>query len=295
MSSAHRPTWDPAQGKAARGNSRIYSVRDMASHTRLKFRQPGQTSTNEVARRDLKAELVAAEREAAERKAKGQSGFVADRKLLTLENEQAQSEADASDAKRRKVLASVGNLDADDDDDDDDEDDEHGDDAREDRGAAAAGRLDKGKGKAVDQEGSANGAGKDDDEDDDDDDDDDESDDDDEDETAELLRELEKIKRERAEEKERQERERLESEQVDREAEIAMGNPLLNLEAALGRTPSGASTTTSASTSFGVKRRWDDDVIFKNQAVKDDKPKPAFVNDLLRTDFNRKFLKRFIA
>ncbi|KAK4050468.1 complexed with cef1p [Microbotryomycetes sp. JL201] len=293
MSSAHRPTWDPAQGKAARGNSRIYSVRDMASHTRLKFRQPGQGSTTEVARRDLKAELVAAEREAAERKAKGQSGFVADRKLLALENEQAQSEADATEAKRRKVLASVGNLDADDDDDNDDDDDDDEDDDGKEQGAAA-GRVDKGKGKAVDLEANGNGAGKDDDDDGDDDDDDD-SDDDDEDETAELLRELEKIKRERAEEKERQERERLESEQVDREAEIAMGNPLLNLEAALGRTPSGASATTSASTSFGVKRRWDDDVIFKNQAVKDDKPKPAFVNDLLRTDFNRKFLKRFIA
>ncbi|KAK4052901.1 complexed with cef1p [Microbotryomycetes sp. JL221] len=293
MSSAHRPTWDPAQGKAARGNSRIYSVRDMAAHTRLKFRQPGQGSTTEVERRDLKAELLAAEREAAERKAQGQSGFVPDQKLLMLENQQKQTELDQVEQKRRKVLqqAVANNIDADDDDDDDDDGEAQRDsDNDNDQDAEATTRPDKGKGKAVD-----NGTnGQDNDDDDDDDDDDDSDSDDDEDETAELLRELEKIKRERAEEKERLERERLESEQVDREEEIAMGNPLLNLQAALGRTPS-ASSTTSTSTSFGVKRRWDDDVIFKNQSMKDDKPKPEFVNDLLRTNYHRKFIKRFIA
>lgn len=36
---SRRPTWDPAQGKDSRSNSRMYSSRDMASHTRLKFRQ----------------------------------------------------------------------------------------------------------------------------------------------------------------------------------------------------------------------------------------------------------------
>ena len=39
MSSAHRPTWAPAQGKEGRQNSRSFSARDLASHTRLKFRQ----------------------------------------------------------------------------------------------------------------------------------------------------------------------------------------------------------------------------------------------------------------
>ena len=36
-----------------------------------------------------------------------------------------------------------------------------------------------------------------------------------------------------------------------------MGNPLLNLAAALGQTPSGASVS-SASGGFAVKKRWDD-------------------------------------
>lgn len=87
-------------------------------------------------------------------------------------------------------------------------------------------------------------------------DDDDDDEDDDEDDSAELLRELEKIKRERAAEKERQEREQSASSAAAREAEIATANPLLNLAAALGQTPNGVNTTVPGT--FAVKRRWDD-------------------------------------
>lgn len=135
----------------------------------------------------------------------------------------------------------------------------------------------------------------------------DDDDDDEEDDTAELLRELEKIKRERAEEKARQDQEQSASTQAAREAEIATANPLLNLAAALGQTPHGVNTTVPGT--FAVKRRWDDgtspslslglgsntneysdpDVIFKNQAIgQRDKDKPGqFVNDLLRTEFHK--------
>ena len=71
-----------------------------------------------------------------------------------------------------------------------------------------------------------------------------------------MLRELERIKRERAEEKERQEREQSEATAAEREAEVATANPLLNLAAALGQTPNGVNTTKPGS--FAVKRRWDD-------------------------------------
>lgn len=84
---------------------------------------------------------------------------------------------------------------------------------------------------------------------------DDEDDDDEEDDTAELLRELAKIKQERAEEKERLEREQNTSAQQAREEEIATANPLLNLAAALGQ-QTGVNTT--APGTFAVKRRWDD-------------------------------------
>lgn len=43
MSSAHRPTWAPAVGKESRGATRILLTRDIASQTRLKFRQVSGT------------------------------------------------------------------------------------------------------------------------------------------------------------------------------------------------------------------------------------------------------------
>ncbi|WEW57819.1 complexed with cef1p [Emydomyces testavorans] len=97
--------------------------------------------------------------------------------------------------------------------------------------------------------------------------------DDEEDETAELMRELEKIKRERAEQKEKEEQERDAKEQEQREYDIARGNPLLNPQ------------------DFSVKRRWDDDVVFKNQARgTENKGRKEFVNDLLRSDFHKRFM-----
>jgi protein CWC15 len=108
---------------------------------------------------------------------------------------------------------------------------------------------------------------------------------DDEDDTAELLRELEKIKRERAEEKERQERIQREEEERAREAQAAAGNPLLDMPEA----------STGKPKDFSVKRRWDEDVIFKNQARgMDDKPKKRFINDTLRSDFHRKFMNKYV-
>lgn len=87
---------------------------------------------------------------------------------------------------------------------------------------------------------------------------------DEEDDTAELLRELEKIKRERAEEKERLEREQNASQQAERDAEIATSNPLLNLAAALGQGPNnGIGVSTTAPGTFAVKRRWDDGKSFR--------------------------------
>jgi len=250
MSTAHRPTWDPAQAKDVKGGSRQFSVRDMAAHTKLKFRQMGQTSTAEVQKLDLRAELLAAEQEAKNKKRKAEG-----KPPLPVENGSADEEAN----KRRKLLQQALELDRDDDDDDEEKE----------------------------------GAGKDQDKDEDEDNSDEDSDDD-EDDTAELLRELEKIKRERAEEKARQENEQSASDAAAREVEIATGNPLLNLAAALGQqVPNGVNTTVPGT--FSVKRRWDDDLIFKNQAANTkDNQGGHFVNDLLRTEFHKKFMAKFI-
>ncbi|TRM68825.1 Pre-mRNA-splicing factor Cwf15/Cwc15 [Schizophyllum amplum] len=258
MSTAHRPTWDPAQAKDVKGASRQFSVRDMASHTKLKFRQAGQTSQDEVKKRDLRAELFAAELEVKNKKRKAEG-----KPPLTIEGgaDGAAPTEDEESNKRRKLLQEA--LEADKDSDDEGE-----------------------------QEGAAEKKSKAGEEDEDEDEDSDE--DEDEDDTDELLRELEKIKRERAEDKARQEREQNASTAAAREAEVATGNPLLNLAAALGQqTPQGLNTT--APGSFAVKRRWDDDLIFKNQAMDTrDKSQQGFVNDLLRTEFHKKFMSKFI-
>jgi len=106
---------------------------------------------------------------------------------------------------------------------------------------------------------------------------DDEDDDDDEDDTEALLAELEQIKKERAEENLRKERQKQEEELKVKEAELIRGNPLLNNP-----------------TSFNVKRRWDDDVVFKNQARGESKMPKRFINDTIRSDFHRKFLQKYM-
>jgi protein CWC15 len=74
--------------------------------------------------------------------------------------------------------------------------------------------------------------------------------------------------------------------------EILEGNPLLD---PIATSYSSSSSTNSAgrAASAVVPRRWDDDVVFKNQANKDTKTK-RFVNDTVRNDFHRKFLKRYV-
>ncbi|XP_049400170.1 uncharacterized protein LOC125864296 [Solanum stenotomum] len=108
---------------------------------------------------------------------------------------------------------------------------------------------------------------------------DDDDDDDDEDDTEALLAELEQIKKEKAEEKLRKERLEQEEELKAKEAELLRGNPLLN---------------NNQPTTFTVKRRWDDDVVFKNQARGEMKAAKRFINDTIRNDFHRKFLHKYM-
>eukprot|EP00262_Sarcandra_glabra_P013018 TRINITY_DN3507_c0_g1_i1.p1 TRINITY_DN3507_c0_g1~~TRINITY_DN3507_c0_g1_i1.p1 ORF type:complete len:226 (+),score=63.79 TRINITY_DN3507_c0_g1_i1:286-963(+) len=101
--------------------------------------------------------------------------------------------------------------------------------------------------------------------------------DDDGDDTEALLAELERIKKERAEEKLRKERLQQEEDLKVKEAELIRGNPLLN-----------------NATTFNVKRRWDDDVVFKNQTRGEAKAPKRFINDTIRNDFHRKFLQKYM-
>ena len=99
------------------------------------------------------------------------------------------------------------------------------------------------------------------------------------------MRELERIKKERAAEAAKREREAKEEAVAEQDSSILQGNPLLD------PTRVGSS---SGGGSFAVKRRWDDDVVFKNQAREPKKEGRRFINDTMRNDFHRKFLSKYI-
>ncbi|KZZ95644.1 Cwf15/Cwc15 cell cycle control [Ascosphaera apis ARSEF 7405] len=237
MTTAHRPTFDPAQGKEAlRGPA--YHQRLLPAYTHLKTRQPGQGGEADGPR-DLRAELLAAEAAHFAKKAgidtekkptdesfPSLEAPAPKRQLIEGRDESEDKEEDP-EAKRRRILEESRELDAESEDSDSSEDESDSDDE--------------------------------------------------EDETAELMRELEKIKKERAEQREKEEREKAAREQEDREYEIARGNPLLNPQ------------------DFSIKRRWDDDVVFKNQARgTENKRDKEFVNDLLRSDFHKRFMSKYV-
>ena len=66
-----------------------------------------------------------------------------------------------------------------------------------------------------------------------------------------------------------------------REQAIMTGNPLMAVSEAVAM-------------STGVKRRWDDDVVFRNQTRGAPKPTKRFINDSIRNDFHKKFLTKYI-
>ncbi|KAF2126011.1 hypothetical protein P153DRAFT_298581 [Dothidotthia symphoricarpi CBS 119687] len=235
MTTAHRPTFDPARGKEAQRGP-AYHQRLLPAHTTLKHRQPGQGGDADDQTRDLRAELLEAE---ARHFAKKNGTYIepesaadsgsAPKRQIDAVSATEEGEEDEVDSKRRRIemLEKYREIDADD---------------------------------SSDQSESS----------------DDDDDDDEEDETAALMRELEKIKKERAAAKAKEDAERAAEEEEQREIDVARGNPLLN------------------SRDFAMKRRWDDDVVFKNQArgTEDKNKKKEFINDMLRSDFHKKFMVR---
>ncbi|CAO1376344.1 unnamed protein product [Diamesa serratosioi] len=218
MTTAARPTFDPARGGSGRGEkdlsslSKQYSSRDLTAHTKLKYREPGQGTSEETRARDFRKELE--EREAAAVKPSKQPAVV--------------RRAIEANAKRQKVEQ---NLDADD---------------------------------AVESENS-------------------DSDDSDDDDTAALLAELNKIKRERLQENAKKESDKKQEDERIRMENIISGNPLLNYQSAA-----------APKVNTKVKRRWNDDVVFKNCARTEVEKNETFINDSLRSDFHKKFMEKYI-
>nr|POE79664.1 pre-mrna-splicing factor cwc15 [Quercus suber] len=252
MTTAHRPTFDPARGKeAARGEA--YHQRLLPAHKTLKYRQQTQGAPNEQARRDLRAELLNAEARHYGGGGKG-AGF---EESIPLER-QLQIEGDSETGSKRKFghaeLGTDGELGA-----AGEEDYE----SKKRRVLAETRDIDASDSNASSEESEES------------------EDDDDEDETAELMRELAKIKAERAAAAAKIAAEQAKKDEEQREKDIALGNPLLNGD---------------RGQQYGEKRRWDDDVVFKNQArgTEERGKEKRFVNDLLRSDFHRRFMDKYV-
>ena len=103
----------------------------------------------------------------------------------------------------------------------------------------------------------------------------DSSDEDDDDDEAALQAELAKIRAERAAAQAQKEAEQAAQEEEEQEEAALLGNPLL-------QEPSNK------------RRRWNDDVVFRNQAKDEPKAKKRFINDTVRNDFHKRFLNKFI-
>ena len=160
MTTAHRPTWNPAQASKDQGGNKFiapskqFSARDLPGHTTLKYRQEGQNTVDEISQRDLKEELLKKEADAIRKRKRNDF------------DEEEDKEEETQILKKPKPLAIDFSLDADDASEDSDSEDENE-------------QKEKGSDDESDSE-------------------DDSEEDDDEDEEEALRRELEKIKQERA-------------------------------------------------------------------------------------------------
>lgn len=233
MTTAHRPTWAPAKGGTndEQSGSRVFApstffrAKDQVAHTKLKFRQSGQSAADDLNKKDLRAELE--DRERKHYRTKGGSDFEeqrqADLKLL-----EAPDVGTGVGGKPKVLVPKAVDADEEGEDDDDDESESS----------------------------------------------------DDEDEERELLQELARIRKEREVEAAKKAAEEERSKQLAMQEEVVHGNPLSSFRA--------------GQPDFQVKRRWDDDVVFKNQARGEPKVQKRFINDTIRSDFHRRFLTRYI-
>ncbi|KAK3676226.1 complexed with cef1p [Recurvomyces mirabilis] len=257
MTTAHRPTFDPARGKeAARGEA--YHQRLLPAHKTLKYRQPLQGNPEQQARRDLKAELLRSEAKAQAKKEGRELDDDEDIKDSALRMKSGADDEVESGVKRKLAETSTGDAEAEE---------------KEDYEAKKRRILAETKDIDADSDAASEASSEESD-----------SDDDEEDETAQLMAELAKIKAERAEAAAKAAAEQARKDEVQREKDIALGNPLLN----------GGSGSGGGGAEYGVKRRWDDDVVFRNQGrgTEERGKEKRFVNDLLRSDFHRRFMDK---
>ncbi|CAM9674992.1 unnamed protein product, partial [Chrysoparadoxa australica] len=213
MTTAHKPTWNAAQGGASDmgnwsipGGGTALAARLQPAHKKLKFRQSGQNSESDLKRRDLKAAL---EEKVEEEEQVKQSGM----------------QLGAKPAGPQLLLKQAGEVDM-----------------------AKVKKFDD-----ADDEDSESELES--------------SDDDSDDDEEALQRELAKIREEREDARKAKELEEEEEKAIHLREAAMTGNALLNQDA------DGSSQ---------LKRRWNDDVVFKGQARTEPEKKKRFVNDTIR-------------
>lgn len=257
MTTAHRPTWKPAVGGVKNHGflSQQTSAKDQIGMTTLKFRQIGQSSEEEMNKRNILEELEQREYEQLSEKNKA---------ILQIENEEKKVDSIALLKNHAEVIntetSKYDDADADYDDRDNDFDSSRSD-------IALSCLLIS---SIVSEE----------------------EDEEDEDEELELQRELEKIKAERAAaQAKKEEEDRMLEEALAKESALR-GNPLLNLGSASSNEKVG--NMNYKSQLCQVKRKWNDDVVFRNQTRSEPEQKKRFINDTIRSDFHKSFLKKYI-
>ena len=88
---------------------------------------------------------------------------------------------------------------------------------------------------------------------------------------------------EKEEERKKQATEEAAKKDEEEREKLIKDNPMLRKELGIEDEPA-----------FQVKRRWDDDVVFKNQARTEPKRAKRFINDTVRSDFHKRFLDRYV-
>ncbi|VEU41098.1 unnamed protein product [Pseudo-nitzschia multistriata] len=252
MTTAHRPTWKAAVGKASEGGwgsggagSQGLSVLDMPAHTKLKFRKGDQVVDRQKALKESLLKLETAEKEATKKllKRPAVDEKVEEEGRLKLLKQTAEVD-------ERAIQAKYNDADALSSDDDSGDGDGWSEADNDDLDASSS------------------------------DEDDSDDDSDDEDEEAALYAELAKIRAEREAAKQKEEAEEAARNEEKLEEAALLGNPLL---------ASGNDHDTGR-----LKRRWNEDVVFRNQAKGEPEIKKRFINDTVRNDFHKRFLNKFI-
>merc|ERR1711974_128082 len=96
--------------------------------------------------------------------------------------------------------------------------------------------------------------------------------------------ELNKIKAEKARDEAGKEAGRRGGEEQIRMENILSGNPLLKEK-----------YSDTGKTDMKIKKRWDDDVVFKNcSRAEPDERESNFINDSLRNEFHKRFMDKYI-